>query len=298
MNEPQLTVVVAIEDSAANLGETLAHLAPAAHPQCEFIVCAADRALLRDVPADAAPALRTMVCAAGSHVPQMWRDGIVAARAPWVALLSAHVVPTSGWLDALLALQPAADLAGVGGWFAQPAGARARDWAVYLLRYAAFSQPVDDAMVSHIAADNAVYRRAAVLACADLVERGFWEVEYHVRFRAQGLWLALKRELEVTHVNRYAARSFAQQRRQHGFAFGSDRARRVGRARALLLLVMAPLAPAVLLAKVLSRARRFRLLGRTPWAAYPWLVWFVGHWCWGEARGTLSALMRTADART
>jgi hypothetical protein len=290
-DEPRVTVVVAVEDSTANLPAIVQRLAAAPQRDCEVLLCCADAALLQMLPA-VAPGVRVLHGEAGAHVPQLWRDGIVAARAPWVALLCAHVVPADGWLDALLTPSTDSLLAGAGGWFSQDAEASALDWAIYLLRYAAFSQPVD-ARVTHIAADNAMYRRAAVLAHADLMARGFWEVEYHVRFVAQGLHLQLRRDLEVSHVNRYGARRFARQRREHGFAFGRDRALRVGRARALALALMTPAVPAVLLTKVIARALRHGLLARAPWAAWPWLVWFVCHWAWGEARGTLSALRRS-----
>lgn len=289
--QPRLTVAVALEHSAANLPQILARLAPLHERGCEVLVCAADPALLSGV-AVRAPALRTMACAPGARVPQMWRDALVAARAPWVALLSGHVVPGARWFDALWSLQPDREVAGIGGWFSQPADAAALDWAIYLLRYAAFSCPTDDPHANHIAADNAAYRRSAVLACTDLVARGFWEVEYHARFLAQGLRLVLDPDLEVVHVNRYTARQFAGQRREHGRAFGRDRALRVGRARALLFALASPAVPALLLAKVLARAQRRHLLGHVPWPAYGWLAWFVAHWSWGEVRGVLDALFR------
>jgi hypothetical protein len=288
MSEPLLTVVVAIENSVANVAVILRRLAAAGRGRCEVLLCCADPALLNELPPER-PGVRVLRGAPGSHVPQLWRDGIVAAHSAWVALLSAHVVPATGWLEALLNHPRDEQLAGVGGWFSQDPHAQARDWAIYLLRYAAFARP-RDAAVTHIAADNAAYRRSAVMAHPDLVARGFWEVEYHVRFIAKGLRLQLLAALEVQHVNRYSARRFAAQRRDHGFAFGNDRARRVGRARACLLALLAPVVPMVLLAKVLARAWRHGLLARTPLGSWPWLAWFVCHWAWGEARGTLRAI--------
>ena len=282
-----LSVVLAVEDSTANVPAIVQRLSVDPSRR-ELLLCCADPVLWSDLPPEG-PGLRVLRGTPGSHVPQLWRDGIVAARAPWVALLSAHVVPAAGWLDALLTQRDDDALAGIGGWFSQHPNADACDWAIYMLRYAAFARP-RDAVVSHIAADNAAYRRDAVMAHPDLVTRGFWEVEYHVRFVAQGLRLQLAAGLEVQHVNRYSARRFAQQRRDHGFAFGNDRARRVGRARACLLALLAPAVPAVLLAKVFARARRHGLLARAPLAAWPWLAWFACHWAWGEARGTLRAI--------
>jgi hypothetical protein len=287
---PRATIVVAIEDSAANLPAILANLRPLAHPDCEFLFFAAEQAALSGLPSGL-PNLRALRCASGARIPEMWRDGIVAARSEWVALLTAHAVPTPQWLAALLDHAPPGDVAGVGGYFSNDEQASPLDWAIYLLRYAAFSRPVSRE-ATHIAADNAVYRRSEVLACTDLVTRGFWEVEYHVRFLDKGLRLCLSADLQVIHVNRYTRRGFAAQRRGHGFAFGRDRARRLGFAQLVLHALAAPLVPALLYAKVLARVRRHGWLAATPIAAYAWLFYFVLHWAWGEARGVFSDIIR------
>lgn len=288
---PRISVVIAVEESKANLPAVLAHLAPAAHPDCEFLFCATDAQAMSLVPATL-PQARKLVCASGSRIPHLWRDGIVAARAEWVALLSAHCVPASGWLDALLGQRFEGDEAALGGYFSNDAGATPRNWAIYLLRYAAFSRPLARRSVPHLLADNAAYRRSEVLACTDLVEDGFWEVEYHQRFRDKGLRLRLADDLEVVHINRYSARQFAAQRREHGFAFGRDRARRLGTGRLLVYAFATPLIPAVLYTKVLARMVRYRWVRSTPLAAYGWLLHFVSTWALAEARGLFDELVR------
>jgi len=287
---PLGTIVVAIEDSAANLPAILAALRPGAHPDCEFLFFATEETVLLGLPANLSN-LRGLRCASGARIPEMWRDGIVAARSEWVALLTAHVVPAPNWLPALLEAAPQGEVVGVGGYFSNDERATPLDWAIYLLRYAAFSRP-GSREVTHIAADNAVYRRSEILACTDLLAHGFWEVEYHVRFLAKGLRLRLSAALQVIHVNRYTRAGFAAQRREHGFAFGRDRARRLGFAQLALHALAAPLVPAVLYAKVLTRVRRHGWLAATPIAAYAWLFYFVLHWAWGEARGVFHEFTR------
>jgi hypothetical protein len=60
-------------------------------------------------------------------------------------------------------------------------------------------------------------------------------------------------------------------------------------------LLAAPLLPALLTAKVLMRAARHGWLRHAPLAAYAWLMWFVAHWCWGEARGLCADISRRAS---
>lgn len=291
MTPPRLSVVVAVEQAAENLPAIVAALNPAAHADCEFIFCAADPGQLQAL-GQSKGNLRVLVGSAQARIPHLWRDAIVAARADIVALLSAHVVPEPGWLAAASKLEWADDLVGIGGWFSNDPKASASDWAVYLLRYAAFSRPRSAAAVDHVAADNALYRRSAVLECTDLLPGGFWEVEYHVRFLAAGRRLSLSPALQVVHSNLYAPASFAAQRREHGFTFGRDRARRLRGASLAIHVLALPVVPALLYAKVLARIRRHGLAGTAPLTAYAWLAYFVLHWAWGEARGVMAALLR------
>lgn len=284
-----LAVAVAIEGAAANLPAILDALQPARHPDVEFLFASADPADLGGLPA-ALPNVRRLTAAPGSRIPHLWRDAIVATRADFVALLTAHVVPTDGWLERVRARGLDEGEAAVGGHFVQDDAARPVDWAVYLLRYGAWSRPARG-RVAHVAADNALYRRSAVSACADLLPDGFWEPAYHERFRAAGLALALDDAMPVRHVNRYAAGGFAAQRREHGRAFGRERAHRLDTARLLAYVLATPLIPLLLGARVLARAARRRWVGVAPLACYGWLLAFIAHWAWGEARGVFDELL-------
>lgn len=301
MSGAALAVVVAIEFGDENLAEILAHLDPAAHPEAEFLFCRARGSEDEAWPAPLAGPLpanvRCLDGAAQARIPHLWRDGIVAASAPWVALLTAHCIPPRDWLGAALALQWHDTDAGIGGWFENDPGATAADWALYLLRYVKFSRPRTVTGCDNIAADNAVYRRSAVMGHPDLLARGFWEPEFHSRFFAQGLRLRLVPELRVVHRNRYTVAQFAHQRRDHGFMFGSDRARASSLGKLLVYLLAAPLVPAVLFAKIEAAARRADWHRATPAGTRAWLLYFITHWASGEARGlACESLRRTGIA--
>lgn len=281
--EPSLTVVVAVE-SAAPLPALLERLAPARHPEVEFLLCR--RASATCVVADLAANVRWLESAESSRIPDLWRDGFVAAHAPWVALLTTHCVPGPDWVGHLACIEVPDDVAGIGGHFRISRESTAADWALYLLRYVRFSRPVRANRVAHIAADNAVYRRDAVLDCSDLLPRGFWEPEYHARFAARGLRLCLSPDMPVTHVNHYTPAEFATQRFSHGRQYGRDRAQRLGNAARLVRLAAMPVVPALLFIKVMvSALRQGWTLAARPAVAF-WLSYFCIHWALGEAAGT------------
>ena len=288
------SVVVAVEHSDDNLPMIVSHLDPAAHPEVDFIFCgarppgAAPPAALAGLPAN----VRWLACPAGLRIPHLWRDGILAARTDTVALLSAHCIPAPGWTAAVLALTLAPADAGIGGYLSNAAGACARDWAIYLLRYVNYSRPRSQARCSNIAADNAVYRRSEIVRHPKLLERGFWEPEFHREFFARGLELRLVPTLHAVHRNRYTAAQFAHQRRDHGTLFGTDRARARGTGRLVLYVLAAPLIAFVLLAKVYSATARLGWRGETPAGTGAWLFYFTSHWAFGEARGLVCELLR------
>ena len=297
---PALAVVVALEFSDANLDAILANLDPGAHADVEFFLCRARAGEHEPWPATFVRTLpgnvTCLVGAAHARIPHLWRDGIVAARAPWVALLSAHCIPQPEWLTAVVSLKRSDVDAGIGGWFENDAEAVASDWAIHLLRYVNFSRPRAQAGCGNIAADNAVYRRCEVVGQPDLIERGFWEPEFHRRFFAKGLQLRVAPELRAVHRNRYTVAQFSHQRRDHGFMFGNDRARGLGFGALLLYLLASPLIPAVLWAKIEVATRRMDW--HPPAGTHLWLLYFCTHWASGEARGLACGLLQRIGIST
>src|SRR5262249_10678294 len=147
-------------------------LRPASHPEVEFLFCHA--------PADPdEPSLvsdednvRVLCNQQSSLIPHLWRDGILAAQGDLVATTTAHCIPAPDWVETLLG----ADLAGValGGTLENDPEADARSNAIFRLRYAAYASPQAKREVHELAADNAVYRRPALLRHKDLLPRRFW----------------------------------------------------------------------------------------------------------------------------
>lgn len=284
---PKLSIVIAVKDGTANLPAILDAL-DGRGSETEVIFCRAGPALDSTVPGDG---LLIFTFPAETLVPKLWSEGIIKARGARVALTTAEFIPAADWLDRL----HSADLGrwvGVGGAIDCDANASAKNWGIFFLRYSAFAPPLPEGETDEIAADNALYDRAAILEHEDLLSQGFWEPSFHRRFRASGKKLSLDPGLRVVYHGTVSARSFADQRYSHGRAYGVERAERAGVGRNVLLLLSSPLVAPLLLARISARiSRRPNYRARLA-KAFPWLVRFTAAWASGEAIGYATTIRR------
>ena len=275
-----VTVVIAEESARENLAEIIKLLDPPMHPQVEFIICSA----VTGQPEYAGLNGQNVRYLVGrGRIPLLWRDGILAAKADTVALTTAHCLPEPDWLDRLLQVRLAGELVAVGGAIGEGSGDGVLSRAIYLLRYFPFRPSRPAGEVSEIAADNALYRRSAILEHPDLLELGFWEPSFHKRFRGQGLVLRFDPKLLVSHYNHYSISQFWGQRVDHGGAFGRDRAAAMSRRRLLLMVVCSPAIPLVFFAKILVGLYRDEGFRPAVLTSLPLLFLFVCGWSWGES---------------
>ena len=282
---PRLSLALALGGAGANLPAILAALPEGG--AFEILLChAADDP---PPPLPARPDLRLVGGAPGALIPELWRDGILAARGPFVATLTAHCPPRPGWIDRALTLTDGPHVA-YGGLIALAPGADRVARAIHLLRYAGAAVAAEPRLVRDLSADNALYRRDAILLCPDLLAEGFWEPGFHARFLARGETMELRPDLVVEHRNRYSARAFLDQRRRHGRVFGRHRARAAPLAARALMLLASPAALPVFAAKRTGRILREPALRAGLADAAPWLYPFMAAWCWGEAQGYADAL--------
>jgi hypothetical protein len=288
--EPPLSIVIAVKDSEANLPAIFSRLA-AKMDEIEVVLAVAGSA-----PLAAPKAVHIVRSDADALIPHLWRDGIRAARGDAVALTTASCIPAPDWVDVLQSFDLAHGPA-IGGVLDNDPGASASNWAIYFLRYSAYLPSRIADTVDDLAADNALYRREAILAHCALLDGGFWEPEFHARFRAAGAVLRLEPDLRVVHHGVDPPGRFVSHRYRHGRQFGRDRVRNRGRLAALAYLAATPFVPLLTAARILSRVApqpRYRLgLLR----ALPWLCVFIGAWSLGEGRGYLDGVLSIAGDR-
>lgn len=294
----ELSLAIAVQGAQANLSDILDALPRTSG--VEIMIChAADDPLpiglapLLDARAD----LRCVVGAPEALIPEMWRDGFAAARGVWVATLTAHCPPGPNWLPRALGLvrkEVTERHAAFGGAIVAGPAADGVTRAIQLLRYADAGPGRARCQVHDLSADNALYRRTAVMECTDLLPDGFWEPNYHRRFLARGQVMETIPDLVVMHRNRYSAADFRRQRRRHGRVFGRHRSEGRPRPEQWAMLLASPAAFPVFAfkqtRKVLSHPALRSELPRVALSFYG----FMASWCWGEARGYADALRAPA----
>lgn len=286
---PRLSIVVAVHGFAEGLDAVLGALLDQTRPEVELLVIAGrdwDRASRTCAGMADVSVLRG---ASEALVPHLWRDGILAARAPRVATTIAQHVPAPDWVERLLV----ADLArycAVGGAVGIDPGASSTSWASYLLRYVSYAPGGPARETADVPGDNAVYDREALLAHREAFEDGFWEPEIHSRLLAEGRRILFDPAQLVEQQPRLNAAEFARQRFAHGTRFGFDRVSHRSGVSRLLYAIVAPAAPLTLGFKVCSRTWRRPGLRRQLYRALPALALFLLAWGAGETRGAFTAL--------
>jgi hypothetical protein len=220
--------------------------------------------------------------------PVRWGLGLAKARGDIVAFATSELLVKPEWARKLL--EALADRAvGAAGAIELSTRAGVAHCAMYLLRYSAFvpASPGPPRPVADIPGDTGAYRRSALLAHPDLLERGVWEVEFHRRFLRDGLLILRLPESLATFAGKATFVASMQQRYEHGREFGRARVRRLGEAKARVVAA-APFVPMVLTVRILRRVSGTSLGRVRVVAAMIPLLLLAGAWALGEAIGALS----------
>ena len=287
---PLLSIVVAAGGGSRGLSACLEALAEQQGGVTEVLVVAADPQLpgavrrtewVRSVPSS------------GELVPELWRDGIDAARGELVALTTADHVPDRAWVQTILALHSSSDAVAIGGPVSGP-DRGTLVLAIWFLRYGGLALIRGARDISDLAADNTSYKRAALVRHASAYRDGFWEPAVHRRMIASGERLRFDPSLSVKLGFAPRFGRFLSQRFRHGIHFGRWRAVEFRTATRIAAITLTPLIPLVFLTKIACRALRLRGL-RLPFViSLPVLACLVLAWSLGEAWGYLSARWRGA----
>ncbi|MCR8915740.1 hypothetical protein FDP08_03830 [Marinobacter panjinensis] len=283
-NNYELTVIIAEEMAAVNLQRIFRVLQPESYPRVEFLVCSgSDRSLLCDIPVRAN--VRIIPAQSDNRIPALWADGIRAAKAEKVALTSAHCIPETDWLDRLLACPLDGIQVAIGGAIENAKNDTRIGRAIYLLRYVRYTGARPSGLAEDLAADNALYRKADILAHEDLLKIGFWEPSFHERFLAEGKSLEFDNQLIVVHHNCYTAKQFIRQRYSHGIEFGAARAKAMTGTKRLMMITLSPLIPVVFTRKIMAYARKDKRFNPGLKRDMGWLLVFILAWSAGETVG-------------
>lgn len=281
-----LTVVIAATSSEQSIAEALEALTVGCAGITTEVLCVTDGT----VPGAAHYGfpLRVLRCDASILTPVRWGIGARQARGRVIAFTTDHIRVDAGWGQHLLdAIRAGA--VGAGGPIAIGTDANTTTTATRLIRFSAFlpGRTHERQAVPEIAGDNAAYERAAIERHTDLLRDGFWEVEFHRRFHAEGRWLAMVPNAVVALVGPIPFWPLVRQRYHHARAFGWSRVHRHAES-AVGIVIRAPLVPIILCSRMLRRARVARVSSWQVLRCIPQLIILTTAWAAGEAVGAVT----------
>jgi hypothetical protein len=291
---PKVAVVVASVDAARTARESLGRFVEEADDSGEVVLVDASHDGTADLVAGSFPRARILRRDRGLLVPELWRDGLLATDAPLVVFSTAAMVPSRGWLSALLnRLEATTDVA-VGGPIEPGDGLSPVDRAVYLMRYVGYLSPLTRACEAALPGENAVYRRDRLDALEATLATGFWEVDVQRKLRERGEGLGMATRASITFRGGCGLFAMLGQRFRHGVRYGASRAKRWKPSERVARSAAAPLVPFLLMMRAfLGLHRRGRSI--LPWiVAVPALLAFLSAWAVGELVGTWIAPGRAA----
>jgi len=229
-----------------------------------------------------------MVSNAGQRTPlELASRALAEAQGELILLTEDHCIPEPDWVATMLAAQ-AAGRAVVGGLVEIRPGASAVDWAFYFVDFFRYASPAQAGPSPTLTVCNASYRRESLAAVREL-----WQVYFHetainaaLRERFGSLWLEPRARVSMArHVTLGDA---LYERYAFGRLFGCTRLGFCSGARRVYYCVLAPLLPAVLLARMGRKALSSGALLRNFLRSIVPLTLMVLCWSWGEWLGYLT----------
>ncbi len=285
---PELSVVLACASGSAPAAASLGALAEACRDRTAELIVARAAGVSTEPPVRSGMAAPLLVEGApDALVPELWALGAEAARGAVIGFTIPECRVPKEWAAALLeGLRGGATGAGGGFELAEDAGLVTR--ATYFLRYSAFLTPQRSEGRAEIAGDNAAYDGDALRRHRESLAKGFWEMEFHRRIRAEGARLTLVREATAMFQGPVRFGAMWRQRRRHGRHFAAWRVRECGQRR-WRIVAAAPLVPFVLVGRILTRLRTRPRLVRGALPTLPVLLALAAAWALGEAEGAIGA---------
>lgn len=218
-------------------------------------------------------------------VPELRKRGVLAANGDVVAILEEHCTAPTGWLKtAKNGLEPG--VAAVGGPILDDDYARLRDWCVYFSEYNNYLPPWPEGERFVLNGANIAYDRRTLLAEAERLDKGYWEVVLHPELAKRGRFKALP-GMGAKHTGPFDFGYYLGQRYLLSRVWGGTQRSRVSIAKRIVYLVIAPILPfALFLRTALRVLKSGRRIGKFA-ASAPLLIIALFVYVWGEWLGYL-----------
>lgn len=231
------------------------------------------------------------------HHAELCAQAVQVARGDIIGLLEDHDRPHTHWCTSLIEAhrQP---YAGIGGAVENGIDAPL-NWAVYFCDFGRYQKPLTPGPSAFASDVNVAYKREALEAVRSAWQENFNERIVHAALLAGGYTLALSPDIVVSqHRLQLRLGSALRERVIWGRSYGAFRTHQLSLLQRLAYMLVSPLLPVVLLARmtrtVLGKGRcRVAFL-----KAFPLTAALTVAWSWGELIGYLTGQPnRPATAR-
>lgn len=210
-----------------------------------------------------------------------------AATGERIVLTEDSCIASPGWLSAITGASPDGRGA-VGGIVEAMPGISNAMWAFCYVDFFKYMRPLEAGTAPTLSVCNVAYRRSDLMEVADAWSKAFVETEMHglLEQKFGPLWITPDAEVRV--VRNVAPRDAVYERYAFGRLFGAARIADAPGTRRLFYVLTSPLLPALLMSRMMAKARSDSALMKKFVAALPELLTMVFAWSWGEALGYIT----------
>jgi glycosyltransferase involved in cell wall biosynthesis len=194
-----------------------------------------------------------VIKASEREVPALRRRGVDEARGELVAVIEEHCSAKEDWLHTAVAALSGNDYASVGGPIVDYNYDTLRDWVVYFCEYNDALPPVPEGETTELNDANIAYPRSVLIEHRDLLDEGYWPMTLHGTLLAKKHKFLSVPDMVVYHRGPFKFGYYLGQRYLFSRAYTGVRAQQRPVSWRLVYLLMGPLVPAMLLARMAQR---------------------------------------------
>lgn len=220
--------------------------------------------------------------------------GLALTAGEVVAMTEDHAIPAADWVNQILAAhrQPFAVIGGA----IENGIDRAMNWALYYCDFGRYGSPLPQGEIEYVSDVNVSYKREALETVRDIWRDEYHETTVHWTMRERGIELRLDPGLKVyQHRPPMTFGKAFRERIEWGRVFAETRVAAIGLPQRIFFAVVAPLLPAVLLARVAKNMfRQGRSFGQMA-TALPLTAGLLIGWAWGELVGYVNGAPKLKD---
>jgi glycosyltransferase involved in cell wall biosynthesis len=219
-------------------------------------------------------------------IPELRAMGVKKAQGEIVAIIEEHCVAPPHWLHTILTSFQEEDVA-IGGPICDQDYHRVRDWVVYFSEYHNYLPPWEEGERYRLNGANIAYRRQKLLDHQKVLSSGYWEVVLHPQLASEGLFRSVP-HMGIYHTGPFRYGYYLTQRYLLSRVWGAMQREKVSFMGRLLYLIIAPILPLLLLARIARRVfKSSHRIGKF-FVAFPLLIAVAIAYVWGEWLGYLT----------